>query len=721
MRGRPGRGDDGWSCGSLVKNFDVLPGIGRSIPITVQLYHCLVTSNAWGFTLEPNQPIKSGEPFLSPGGDFFMDRKTSPRPDDGLERLRGWLGGPRLLLALVLVGSLPGLVRGQTPPVPSPTVPPAAPDPVPPTLPPDPVPAAPATPAVEPEPVPAPPVPAGPETVEDRLRRMEEVNARLLQQLDNLSRQYNDLSTRVTGPVRAQAPGGNNVLQGGEAGGTGAASEAELEGRTAPRAGGVGPGGGNEAEGDRTGVGAEGTAGRGNTEVNRSGDGEETAVPAKDGENVTGNRARGAQGTIGRGREEEKPRSIKTTIANGLRFTSDDDEFQLIFHDLTQVEYRSFPGLGGHSVLKDSFFIPRQRYYFQGRATKNVDFYTVLNRGYGSIDLLDAFITLNYSPKALFRFGRTKTPTSYEYYQISEGDLIAPERSLYTGNYSGNRQEGAMFLGQILDKRAEYAIGVFNGPRRSFQDFNYDKDLFAFLNVRPFQLNENLPALKYFNIGGEYDFGNELNPVQPSSLRTANDQSTAASGAALNILSPSFLTFNNNVNENGFRDHYSAWIAWYYKSFNLLMQYDGGLQNYSTGPNSTRVGVPLNGYFVQAYYFITGEEITRRVDIKPLKNFAFKNGKLTGPGAIEVHSRFSALNLGQNVFTGGLADPNIWSANAYAIDTGANWYLNQYTKIYFDWQYAGFGNGVFNGSDANGKTRLTKDTNLLWLRFQLFF
>ena len=536
------------------------------------------------------------------------------------------------------------------------------------------------------------------------------MNEKLLQQLNTLSRQYADLSQRVADPAVRSAETQGPGTVGGSAGPQG------------PRTVG-GPSGTGESGGQKD-TGPEGTIGRGTDNSDRSVKEEPeqvTSVPAGDGANVTGNKGRGAQGTIGRVSDEEKPRGIKTTISNGLKWKSEDDEFQLTFHNLTQVESRNFPGLGGHSVLKDSFFIPRQRWYFTGQATKNVEFYTVINRGYGSLDLLDAFITLNYDPRARFRVGRTKTPTSYEYYQIAEGDLIAPERSLYTGNLSGNRQDGFMFLGQVLEKRAEYALGVFNGPRRSFQDFNNDKDLYAFFNVRPFEKNESLSALKYLNIGGEYDFGNESNPVQPSSFRTANDQTTAASSVTLNTLSPSFLTFNNNVTENGFRQHYSAWLAWYYKSFNILAQFDGGNQAYSTGPNSTRVNVPIDGYFVQAYYFLTGEEITRRVDIKPLRNFAFSGGKLTGPGAVEIHSRFSALNVGNQVFHGGFADPNLWANTAYAIDTGANWYLNQYTKIYFDWQYSGFNQGIFNGSDANGKTRLTRDTNLLWLRFQLFF
>lgn len=577
---------------------------------------------------------------------------------------RAWL---IMIWALTVFWSCP-VARADSPPTPSPTPP-------------------------------SPPALASPPSrealLEERLLKMEEMNNRLMNQVETLSTKVEQLSTK-----------------------DGAAGTASAEGEA-----GAGAGAG-ERDGDKKPGGPQGTIGRGTSgdrESSSPNEGQGTAVKEGDGPNVTGGRARGAQGTVGRTRDEEKPRKISTTLSNGLRWTSDDDEFQLVFHNLTQAELRNFPGVGGHSPLKDTFFIPRQRWYFTGRATKNVEFYTVINRGYGSLDLLDAFIDLNYDPRIKFRVGRTKTPVSYEYYQIAEGDLIAPERSLYSGNLSGNRQEGFMFLGQVLDKRAEYALGVFNGPRRSFQDFNNDKDLYAFFNIRPFQKSENLTALKYFNVGGEFDFGNENNPIQPSTFRTANDQSSANSNAALDTLSPSFLKFNNNVVENGSRDHYSAWVAWYYKSFNLLAQYDGGSQQYSTGTGTSKVFVPNDGFFVQAYYFLTGEQITRRVDVKPLRNFAFKGGELTGPGAVEVHSRISTLDLGRNIYNGGLADPNLWANHAYAVDTGFNWYLNQYTKIYLDWQHAGFNTPVFNGVNSRGQTDLIRSTDLLWLRFQLFF
>lgn len=429
-------------------------------------------------------------------------------------------------------------------------------------------------------------------------------------------------------------------------------------------------------------------------------------------DNAAGATGRGPEGTAGRSTAEGE-RPVKVSIGNGLRFESEDEEFQMQFHDLTQAELRNFPGVGPQSPLKTQFFIPRQRWYFVGRATKNVEFYTVINRGYGSIDLLDAFINFNYDPRIQFRAGRTKTPTSYEYYQIAEGDLIAPERSLFIGNLAGNRQDGFMFHGQILEKSAEWALGVFNGPRRSFQDYNNDKDLYSFINIRPFQKVESLPGLHYFNIGGAYNFGTEDNPVQPVGLTTANDQT--ATFSVVQTLSPTFFKFNNNVTEFGRRAQWGAWIMWFYKSFNVLAEYDGGFQDYLVSGAKTTVHVPLEGFSTTAFYFVTGEEITRRVDVKPKKPFAFKNGKITGPGCVEVFSRFSQLNVGRDVFSGGLADPNLWTNQAYAIDTGINWYPNQYTKIYMDWQHSVFGNAVTNGPGS-----FMKSADLLWLRFQLF-
>ncbi len=98
-----------------------------------------------------------------------------------------------------------------------------------------------------------------------------------------------------------------------------------------------------------------------------------------------------------------------------------------------------------------------------------------------------------------------------------------------------------------------------------------------------------------------------------------------------------------------------------------------------------------------------------------MKDFDIRKGK-EGPGAIELGTRFNSLDLTKNIFTSGLADPNLWTNNLYTVDAGFNWYINQYIKVTFDWQHAVFGNPVQYNATASQKT-----SDLFLFRFQLYF
>ena len=87
-----------------------------------------------------------------------------------------------------------------------------------------------------------------------------------------------------------------------------------------------------------------------------------------------------------------------------------------------------------------------------------------------------------------------------------------------------------------------------------------------------------------------------------------------------------------------------------------------------------------------------------------------------GPGAWARQGRFSSLNVCREGFTGGLADPNLWTNNLYTVDLGLSWYLNEYAKIYMNWEHAVFGEPVVYRPGG-----LQKTSDLFWLRFQLFF
>ncbi len=619
--------------------------------------------------------------------------------------------------------------------------------------------------------------------MEEAYLRMEESNRRIQSQYDDLQHRYDDLSRKVTAdspaPRSASAATARRLSRDGSLG-VPAARVAGTPGRRLADMLGVpddgedqqpivgltpllpeaspdqDPGaGGAEGTGGRTGLdqqprnmppGGEGEIGRGSfgaagtelapyrSRMDRIGAGAEgTGGRSYPGQQptVSGARARGEVGAFQPEREGEegqsrapgaqdlKPKRYPGRIAfgEGLEFTSDDGEFKLQFHNLTQAEFRGFDNhdLG---VLNDQFFIPRQRWYFVGDLTKKVGFYTVINRGYGSLDLLDAFITLRLSNSLRLRVGRMKTPYLYEYFSIAEGDLIAPERSLFATNMALNRQMGFMFLGELFKDQLSYAVGLYNGPRRSFQDTNSAKDIVGNITWRPFLLSERFKALNYLNIGGSWDVGYQNNyPPQPTYFETANDQ-TAGTGAV--GLSPTFLHLNNNVEELGQRVQWGAHLVWYYKSLFLMGEYAGARAGYGLVSGNHSVPIDFNGWHATASWFVTGESVTRRVNmVQPIRDFNFdflKPGGKFSPGAIELFARYSALDIGRNIFTAGFADPNLWTNQVWATDVGLNWYLNFYTRIYLDWQHAGYGNEV---NVAPGK--FTSTTDIYWLRFQVFF
>ena len=71
--------------------------------------------------------------------------------------------------------------------------------------------------------------------------------------------------------------------------------------------------------------------------------------------------------------------------------------------------------------------------------------------------------------------------------------------------------------------------------------------------------------------------------------------------------------------------------------------------------------------------------------------------------------------MGGNLFTAGLADPNLWTNRVYSVDVGLNWYLTQYVKMYLGWEHDGFAQPVLL---SPGRSALSIDQ--AWLRFQVF-
>jgi phosphate-selective porin OprO and OprP len=575
--------------------------------------------------------------------------------------------------------------------------------------------------------------------IEEQLRKLESHNQNLQQRYDDLSKKYDTMLQQGKDPVFGMRQGNSDGK--GIPGGVNVQPAAFLQG-------------GREQTGTS---GAGVPRGGPRTHEPEEDQGEEIEETAQTGQE----RRRFQSGTAGPGQiiEAQTPELMSDYVdargpyvpdmrplglpgsvrfREGLEIRAADDFFTLEFHNLSQLDYREFSQTG--DALHDNFIIPRQRWYFQGQVSPYAYYYTVINRGYGSLDILDSWADFNFAPQYKeqfqFRAGRMKTPYTYEYIKISESDLIAPERSLFITNFAPNREEGAMAHGYLFQRSLEYYVGVFNGARRSFNDFNNSKDAFGLVNFKPFLLS-GPDWLKQLNITGSVNGGSQHNPVQPVNLTTANDQSTNGSPATVNV-SPTFLIFNSKALEDGMRMEWATDVAYYYRSFTMLANYEGGFQNYAlasptTLPSTTAFGsfasgafvgvagthrqaVPMQGWSVAATYFVTGEQITRRVYlVEPRRPFGYYNGRLN-PGAIELYSRFSNLQLDDKIFTGGFANGAFWANRADAIDTGVNWYWNHYVRMYFDWQHSIFNKNVFLSD-----TKYTRHEDLYWFRTQIFF
>ena len=398
----------------------------------------------------------------------------------------------------------------------------------------------------------------------------------------------------------------------------------------------------------------------------------------------------------------------KVKFGPGFEIKTDDDEFFLQFHNLTQLDYRGYQQAGQSSV-RDTFVIPRQWFMFSGRITRPVGYFVSFAHGFDALSLLDVFIDLSYDPRLQLRMGRMKTPFTYEFLVEPIQGLINPERSVFFNNFGQNRDLGVMAYGRLFNQSFDYAVGVFNGTRNGFLASQDSKFVSGLINWKPFR-NAEGSVLENFNVGGSVYAGNAFQPALPQTLRTA----VATSGNA--ALGVPFLTFNNNVRETGYQAFWDLHAAWFYQQLAVIGEWGSGFQDYSLSstPN-LRTHLPVQSFYVQAGYLLTGETRSSVGIVKPLHPFDISR-KQRGLGAWELVGRYQYLDIGSQVFSAGLSDPNNSANRLYITDVGFNWHLTQYLKLYFEWEHAVFNQPVIY---APGKRQLTSDMFLV--RFQLYF
>ncbi len=401
-------------------------------------------------------------------------------------------------------------------------------------------------------------------------------------------------------------------------------------------------------------------------------------------------------------------------LNKGIEFQTEDEEFGVQFHLESQIDARVW-GQRNQVPANSGLFLPRQRIFFDGNITRKIEYEFSINRGLGgTINILNAFINLHFDDRFELKFGRFFTPLTYDQFAISNYWLPTPERSLFTTNVGLGRQIGLMGWGYLFDKRLDYAAGVFNGSRNSFENLSNSVDFVGYLNARPFQESETFDFARYLNLGTSVAFGHQDQAAVPTSFRVGGSSANSdVPGAG----TTPFLILNPDVIERGGRLLGSVNAAYFYKGLSLIGEWQYGYGNYASPARPSSTQVPFAGFYVSGGYFLTGENVEQRTRVYPLRPFIpTQRGMPMGPGAWEIAGRVSELTIGEKIFTGGLANPNLWSNQAITTELGVNWYWNEYVKLYAFWLHANFADPVQFRPGG-----FQNSADMFWLRCQLYF
>jgi phosphate-selective porin OprO/OprP len=409
---------------------------------------------------------------------------------------------------------------------------------------------------------------------------------------------------------------------------------------------------------------------------------------------------------------------LRAHFDEGFQLSSHDEEFELRLRVLDQTDFKDFVP-NNQFPAKSGLYIPRVRVYFEGRLSKLFDYEVSLQRSVDGVwDLLDANLRINPSRGFQVLFGRQLVPYSFDWYDHLEQYFLTPERALFPLNFGLSREAGLLARGFLFDDRLQYAVGGFDGRLVGVADNNNTRDAVAYFNARPFLNTERFEMLRYLNVGASGFVGQQVGAQNPLPIRTSLQSSE--NDEAANQASSEILQFREDVSAYGQRQGGALHLAWYHRQFSLESEFNAGRFQFvrSEQPNDRPV-VPIWGFHVGAGYFVTGEEVTGRTTVDPLRPLLRRpGGGVTGLGAIELFARYSQLTLSPLVFQDGLADPNAWTRQAFETDIGWNWYLNRYIKFYFDWQHVGYSTPVLlnPGSDF-----FSRNNDLFWVRCQIYF
>lgn len=264
------------------------------------------------------------------------------------------------------------------------------------------------------------------------------------------------------------------------------------------------------------------------------------------------------------------------------------------------------------------------------------------------------------------------------------------ERSLVDSAFVPARNLGVMAQNQMRDEQGTWAMGIFRSNSDGFGDDIGDFGEWAATGRINRQLwyDDSGESLRLVHIGGAYSFRDADN--RQSRFRS---QPEARVGSVILGNVPAFVD-TGNMPTNNFQ-LFGLEAAWVEGAFSTQAEYIWAPVDVLGAPN-----VLMQGWYGQVSYFLTGEhrpykQANGTFDrVVPHRSFApgGQGGNTTGPGAWEVAARVSFLDLNDESISGGeLTD----------FTFGANWYLNPFLHVSFNYIHVLLESAPIGNSDAD--------------------
>ncbi|HEU5070220.1 MAG TPA: porin [Verrucomicrobiae bacterium] len=362
-----------------------------------------------------------------------------------------------------------------------------------------------------------------------------------------------------------------------------------------------------------------------------------------------------------------KPAPVLSVGEKGFALESADGAFKLRLRSLVQADARFYPDDGGVSG-NDTFLIRRARLEFTGTLYDKFDFRVMPDFAGSTPTLLDAWLNWQIKPEFQVLAGKVKVPVGLERYQSRENNLF--NEMGYPTSLVPNRDIGLALHGEVLDRKLDYYVGVFDGTTdggSTVTDTDDEKTVAARLFVTPFATSDN-DALKGLGLGIAGTYGDSEGT--PSGYRTVGQQT--------------FFRWNSGTVNDGTVWRVAPQLYYYNGPFGLLAEYVVSSQELRNGAVSD--SIENTAWQVTASYVLTGEESTFR-GVKPARPVGFGDKK--GWGAWQVVARATELDVDNGAFPT-FASAATSPSRARSYGGGINWYLNPQVRFSADYNWTEF-------------------------------